>query len=153
MAISIKSSAIAAVLAGAALVSACSPIVRRHGFVPSQTELAQFTPGVTTRAQVLEVLPAPTAGGVTGGNLYYVYSEFHTLGPLTPREVDRQVVAINIGAGDRVTGITRYGQEDGIVVPLSQRVTDDNIADLSFIRQLMGSFGRFDPSALLGGGR
>lgn len=149
MAISIKSGAIAAVLAGAALVSACSPLVRRHGFVPSETELAQFQPGVTTRSEVLEVLPAPTTGGVTGGNLYYVYSEFETFGPFNPREVDRQVVAINIGAGERVTGITRYGQQDGRVVPLSQRVTDDNVADLSFIRQLMGSLGRFDPSALI----
>lgn len=138
-------------LIAAAGIAACSPIIRRHGYVPSEAELAEFTPGVTTRSQVLEVLPAPTTSGVEGnGSLYYVYSEFHTLGPLNPREVDRQVVAINIGAGERVTGISRYGLQDGIVVPLSQRVTDDNVADVSFIRQLMGSLGRIDPSALLG---
>lgn len=138
-------------LVAAAGIAACSPIIRRHGYVPSESELAQFTPGVTTREEVLQVLPAPTTGGMeANGNLYYVYSEFHTVGPLNPREVDRQVVAINIGAGERVTGIARYGLQDGLVVPLSQRVTDDNVADVSFIRQLLGSLGRIDPGALLG---
>lgn len=133
-----------------ALFSACAPIVTRHGFVPSETELAQFVPGQTTRDQVLEVLPAPTTSGATGqGNLYYVYSMFRTLGPFDPKEVDRQIVAINVNAAGIVTGITRYGLADGRVVPLSQRVTADNVADVSFLKQLMGNFGRIDAGSFL----
>lgn len=133
------------------VATACTPIIRRHGFVPSETDLSQLTPGVSTRAEAVELLPPPTALGADGYDMYYVYSEFRTVGPLAPREVDRQIVAIDINTSGVVTGVTRYGLNDGMIVPLSQRVTNGNQADIGFLRQLMGSFGRIDPGALLGG--
>lgn len=133
-------------------VTACEPIVRRHGYIPDEDELMQFVPGVDTRDSVLEQLPPPSAAGtVKGGNVYYVQSRFRTIGPFEPKEVDREVVAITFDAAGTVTGIERFGLEDGRVVALSRRVTDDNIADVSFLRQLMGNIGRFDAGALLGG--
>lgn len=142
---------IAAVLCLCA-ITACSPIKQRHGYLPTTEDLAQLTPGVTTREQALETLPAPTAGGIThGGNIYYVANEFHALGPFNPREIRREVVAITFSPDGRLTGVERYGLQDGQVVPLLRRVTRDNVADMSFIRQLMGNIGRFDPGALLGG--
>ena len=41
--------------------------------------------------------------------------------------------------------------QDGRVVPLSRRVTDDAIADTSFLRQLMGSLGNFDAAGAIAG--
>jgi hypothetical protein len=40
--------------------------------------------------------------------------------------------------------------EDGRVVTLDRRVTDDGIADVGVLSQLLGSFGRIDAGALLG---
>lgn len=141
------------VLALCLTMASCSPIVRRHGFVPTQDDLAQILPGRDTRETVLELLPPPTAGGVVeGGNLYYVFSEFHTVGPFEPREVNREVLALTFNDSDILTGVERYGLQDGIVVPLSRRVTDDNVADTTFIRQLLGNLGRFDPSGVFGEG-
>lgn len=140
---------LAAVLAG---LAACAPIVERHGFIPSESDLAQIVPGRSSRAEALEILPPPTVEGpLADGDLYYVYNEFRTMGPFARREVDRQVLAVDVNGAGIVTGLTRYGLRDGRVVPLVQRVTDDNIADVSFIRQLMGSIGRIDPSRLFGG--
>lgn len=139
-------------LLGLAAIAACAPIKQRHGYVPTGEDLAQLTPGVTMREDALTLLPAPSAGGIShGGNLYYVSNEFHALGPFNPREVRREVVAITFAPDGRLTGVERYGLQDGQVVPLLRRVTRDNVADMSFIRQLIGNVGRFDPSALLGG--
>lgn len=143
-------SAFAAMALG--LTVACTPIVNRHGYVPTEDDLAQFVPGVDTRDAVLDLLPPPTTKGVgENSSLYYVRSEFRTLGPFESKEVSRQVVAINVAENGVVTGISRYGLQDGRVVALSRRVTDDNIADVSFLRQLMGNLGRFDAGALFGG--
>jgi len=49
-----------------------------------------------------------------------------------------------------VRNIERFGLERGQVVTLSRRVTDDNIADTTFIRQLMGNLGRFNAGDFLG---
>lgn len=143
---------LSAVAAVCFAMAACSPIVRRHGFVPDAADLAQLSPGAQSRDEVLALLPPPTAGGVIeNGNLYYVASTFRTFGPMEPREISREVVAITFSPAGRLTGVERYGLEDGIIVPLSRRVTNDNVADMSFLRQLMGNLGRFDASSVLGG--
>lgn len=134
-----------------AAMTACAPIVRFHGYVPPQEELAQVQPGRSTRAEVIELLPAVTTKGMReDGNLYFVRSRFETVGPLEPKEVSRQVLALTFNSAGILTGIETYGLQDGRVVVLNRRVTDDNIADVSFIRQLMGSFGRIDAGALFG---
>ena len=46
--------------------------------------------------------------------------------------------------------IARYTMEDGQVVVLDRRVTEDGISDVSFLSQLFGSFGRMDAGTLLG---
>ena len=40
-----------------------------------------------------------------------------------------------------VANVETYGLQDGRIVPLSRRVTDSNIADLSIIKQLFGNIG------------
>lgn len=141
-----------AAVALAGLVASCSPIMRHHGFVPSASDLAQLQPGRQTRAEVLEALPAPTTGGaINNGNIYYVASSFRTFGPFNPKEVSREVVALTFDGRGVLSRVERFGLEDGIVVPISRRITPGSVADMSFIRQLMGNIGRFDPSAFLGG--
>lgn len=140
-------------IAGVAALCACSPLVQRHGYVPTAEDLAQLTPGAMSRSEALAVLPAPTTQGVVDqGNIYYVASTFEHFGPFPAKETKREVVAITFDAAGRLTGVERYGLEDGQIVPLLRRVTRDNVADMSFIRQLMGNLGRMDPGALLGAG-
>jgi hypothetical protein len=49
-----------------------------------------------------------------------------------------------------VTGVERFGLEDGQVVSLSRRVTDDNIRDTTFVRQLLGAIGNINAGSFLG---
>ena len=133
-------------------IAGCAPIYRNHGFVPAQSELAALQPGQDTRESVTQTIGQPTAGGVLEGNaMYYVASRFRQIGPLEPREIERQVVALNFDDGGVLRNIERYGLSDGRVVPLDRRVTDVGLRDTTFLRQLLGNLGNFDASRVLGG--
>lgn len=132
---------------------ACTPIVRNHGYIPLQEDLALIQVGVDTRESIVASVGPPTAGGVLNGSgFYYVSSKFRHFGAFEPEEIDRQVLAISFNDAGVVTNIERFGLEDGRVVVLSRRVTDNGVRDSTFIRQLLGSIGRFNAGDFLGEG-
>ncbi len=125
------------------VLTACSPIVRNHGYVPSDEDLSLITVGVDTRETVAQSIGAPSAGGVMNGSgFYYVRSRWETRGFSAPDEADRQVVAVTFDEDGVVENIERFGLERGRVIALSRRVTDNSIRNISFIRQLLGNVGR-----------
>ena len=140
---------VAALILGAAL-AACQPILRHHGYVPTDEVLALIEVGRDTRDSVALTIGRPSASGVVNdGGFYYVRSEWRQVGPRRPEETDRQVVAISSDQGGRVENIERFTLQDGQVVPLSRRVTDSNIRNVSFLRQLLGGLGRFNAEQFL----
>ncbi|MBI6629805.1 outer membrane protein assembly factor BamE [Pontibaca salina] len=139
-------------LAGLALLSltACSAVYRNHGYVPTATELSQVTVGKDTRATVVETIGAPTANGVLDDSgFYYISSRLRHFGPMEPKVVDRQLVAISFNNSGVVQNIERFGLEDGRAVPLERRVTSSSVEDKTFLRQLLGNLGRFNPASVL----
>ena len=137
----------------AALAStACSPIDRFHGFAPTDAELSAVQVGQTTRDSIFADFGPPTSEGLLEDNaFYYVSSQFRHFGVLAPRELDRQVLAISFTPSGVVSNIERFTLEDSKIVTLDRRVTDDGIADVSVLSQLLGSFGRIDAGTLLNG--
>ena len=132
------------------LTTACVPIYRNHGFIPFDEDLAALQVGVDTRDSVVAKVGSPTSTGVTTPTgFYYVASRFRHYGPFEPEEVDREVLAISFTSGGTLRNIERFGLENGRVVVLSRRVTDDNLPDTTFLGQLLGNIGNFDPSVLL----
>ncbi len=132
-------------------LGACTPLYRNHGYVPAEEDLAAILPGIDTRDTVADVVGPPTAGGVLNeGGFYYVRSRFRTFGPFEPREIEREVVAINFDAEGIVRNIERFGLEAGRVVQLNRRVTDDNLRDTTFLRQLLGNIGNFAAEDFIG---
>lgn len=142
-----------AVLAVALAVglAACAPQYQNHGYLPPQEDLNQIVVGVDTRASVQENIGVPaTSGMVNESGFYYVRSQRRTIGALAPKVIERQVVAISFNEAGVVTNIERFGLERGQVVPLTRRVTTAGVRDNSFLRQLLGNIGRFNPAALGG---
>ncbi len=141
-------------LAALALIvglTACAPLYRNHGYAPTDSELATLAFGVDTRDSVIAAVGRPTAAGVQGeSSFYYVESRFRLQGPLAPREIEREVLALSFAADGTLGAIERFGLEDGRVVPLSRRTTDLVFADSTFVRQILGNVGRVDTGALLG---
>lgn len=131
-------------------VAGCTPIMRNHGYVPSDAELQEITVGIDSRATVEDVLGTPSAGAfMEGGDIYYVRSQVRHFGMLEPKVVDREIVAISFDGSDVVQNIERFGLEQGRPVVLSRRVTDSSVAGKSFLRQLMGNLGRFNAGEML----
>jgi len=141
---------------GLALIAAlgaasCTTQFRNHGFAPSDADLSQVQVGVDTRETVATRIGTPTTGGVQNGTgFYYVESRFRLFAFQAPREIEREVVAVTFDGAGVVDNIERFGLEQGRVVSLSRRVTQDNVRDTTFIRQLFGSIGQFNAGDFLG---
>ncbi len=137
-------------LALVATIAACSPIYRNHGYVPSEEELAQIEVGTDTRETVGQKIGRPTTSGLLNDvGWFYVQSRYKHFGPREPKEVERQVLAVTFNEAGTVENVARYGLEDGKVVQISRRVTETNVKGLSFIQQILGSFGRIQAGDLL----
>jgi outer membrane protein assembly factor BamE (lipoprotein component of BamABCDE complex) len=78
-----------------------------------------------------------------------VQSLVRTVGPRRPQVTERQVVAISFTEAGVVQNIERFGLEDGNVVVLSRRVTESSVSSRTFVRQLLGNLGNFNPGQLL----
>jgi outer membrane protein assembly factor BamE (lipoprotein component of BamABCDE complex) len=131
-------------------LGACSATFRDHGYTPDDETLNGIVVGVDTRDTVAEVVGQPSSAGILNeGGWYYVSSRYENFTYNAPKEIERQVVAISFDQGGVVQNIERFGLAEGQVVPLSRRVTDSNIKGTTFIRQLLGNFGRLDPTQLL----
>lgn len=138
-------------LAAGLLTASCTATYLNHGFVPPQAEVAALQPGVDTREEVVASLGEPNAEGVLGeDDLYYVESRFRHFGPFAPEEISRQILALNFDGTGVLRNIESYGLEDGRVVPISRRVTDETLRDGTFLRQILGNIGNFDAGTFLG---
>lgn len=128
----------------------CTRMYRNHGYVPSEDELAAVEVGKTTQPQLEELLGRPGSQGVlTGSDWYYVGSRWEHYGATPPREVDRQVVAISFDQAGTVTNVRRFGLNQGRVVVLSQRVTEEGVAGASVLRRIFANVGNFNAGQIL----
>ncbi|MEP3331337.1 outer membrane protein assembly factor BamE [Sedimentitalea sp.] len=132
-------------------IAGCSAIYRNHGYVPTEEDLAKVTVGVDTRDTVAEAVGVPSVSGVLNeSGYYYVSSRLRHYGALEPKVVDRQLVAISFSQSGVVQNIERYGLEDGRVITLNRRVTESSVNDQTFLRQLLGNIGNFNPGTAIG---
>ncbi len=141
----IKSAVVAVSLLVA--VSACTSQYRNHGYVPTEEDLAEVTVGVDTRDTVSETIGAPSAAGVLDSSgYYYVRSRVRHFGARKPEVVERRIVAITFDQRGVVKNVEEYALEDGQAVPISRRVTDNDLDTRGVIAQILkniGSFGGF----------
>ncbi len=141
----------AAIVIAGALLAGCTPMNRFHGFTPTDAELAQVQVGQSTRESVIESFGPPTTNAVFENDaFFYVSSQFRHFGAFAPEEVSREILAISFTQDGVVRNIERFSLEDGQVVVLDRRVTDDGINDVTVLSQLLGSLGRIDAGTLLG---
>ena len=132
------------------LCTACAPTYRNHGYVPSDEDLARIEVGVDTRETVAAEVGRPSAAGLLNDiGWYYVQSRWKHSGAFSPKEEDRQVVAITFTQDGTVENVERFGLEQGRVVALSRRVTESNIKGLSFLTQLLGNIGKLRADQLI----
>lgn len=129
-------------------LASCASIYRDHGYVPTDAEVAEIVVGVDSRESVSDLVGVPSTSGILNDSgYYYVKSRVRHLGALRPKEIEREVLAISFSETGIVQNIERFSLQDGKIVTLSRRVTESSVSDNTFLRQLLGSIGRFAPGA------
>ncbi|OIQ25295.1 MAG: cell envelope protein SmpA [Alphaproteobacteria bacterium MedPE-SWcel] len=147
----VKTALRAALLVGVlASVVACTATYRKHGWIPGPELLGEVVVGVDTRDSVAETVGAPTIDSfVDDSGYYYVTSRMKFYGGRAPQVVSRDLVAITFDQAGVVDSVQRYTLADGRAIPLERRVTDSSLEDKTFLRQLVGNLGNFNPGSFL----
>lgn len=128
-----------------ALTGACSATYDLHGYVPLEEDLAAITPGIDTRDTIEDTIGQPSAAGVMRDEAWF-YSAYRVrnFAYRAPEIIERDVVAISFEEDGTVRNIERFALEDGQVVQLSRRVTENSIREVTFLSQLLRNFGRIN---------
>ncbi|NNU80227.1 outer membrane protein assembly factor BamE [Halovulum dunhuangense] len=140
-----------AILCGFTLVlAACSPIVTVHGYVPSDADLAEITPGTDTIETVAQSVGRPSSTSLLGNReWYYVQTTIEQFTYNPPEVTDRKVVVVSFTDSGVVEEVQTYGLEDGRVVNLSPRVTPTGEERAGALARIFGSLLNFDASSFV----
>lgn len=114
-----------------------------RGFVVDEKIMAELKPGVT-KIQVLEQVGSPSTTSTVGGDAWYYISQRveRKLAFMKPSVKDQRVIAVYFNKGGRLERVADYGLQDGVVFDFISRTTPTGGKEPSFVRNLLGSFGR-----------
>jgi outer membrane protein assembly factor BamE (lipoprotein component of BamABCDE complex) len=136
-------SAALAVLAAALLGAACTPIVRRHGYVPEEMPLSAIQPSVDTKNSVLERYGNPSTSAVFNDETwYYITNVREQLGYLQPQSSARSIVAVRFDDYGRVAEVETFSLADARNPSIVGRSTPTRGRELTILEQLLGNVGR-----------
>lgn len=126
-------------------LGACTPSVAQHGNMLQDYQIQQVAPGVHSRTDVLQLLGSPTTQATFDENVwYYIGRETEKRGILDPEVTKERVIVV---AFDEEGIVQHVAEVDGenIDVPFSRDKTPTHGSELTFMQQLLGNLGRFNP--------
>ena len=133
---SVASVAVAALLAG------CSPVIKNHGYVPVEEDVASIQIGVDTRGSVRRKIVRPGGTGVfRDDGWYYVATQIEHYTYNDPVVLDRRVVAVLFDQNDLVVSVNQYGMDNGKVIDLETDTTPTYGRQLTIVEQLFSNIG------------
>ena len=124
--------------------SGCAETIVKHGHQFRETDIQQITTGMTQDQVKLTLgTPTTTSAIVTGNTYYYIASTEAEKSFLSPRETDRQVVAIYFNQGGTVDQVANYGLKDGKVFDFISRQTPaPGAKDEGLLKSLFRNLGK-----------
>jgi len=132
-----------------ALIGACTPISRSHGFVSAKGAPGDVETGIDTKASVLAKFGNPSTTGVFETDTWYYVSELREqLGYLRPSTQSRTVTTIKFSEDGMVDVVDIYTLEDGNIISMVGRTTPTRGRQLSVIEQLLGNVGALPQGSL-----
>lgn len=150
---------IATLIGTAALLCACNPVLRTHGYIPTDTAKPQAVQAeVDSKASVLSRLGNPSVEGTFNEDLdtdtwYYINSVRERQAYLRPKTNERTITAITFDDDGNVTKVAEYGIQDGRYVNYKDRQTPTRGRELSVLEQIFGTIGRLPTDRLINDGR
>ncbi len=143
------------IAAAAALTSACNPVLRTHGYIPTAEKPQAVNPDTDTKSSVLSRLGNPSVKSTFDEKVeddvwYYISSVRQRYAYLRPQIEDRTITAIHFNPDGQVTKVAEYGLEDGVPVNYVDRKTPTRGRELSVLEQIFGTIGRLPTDRLTG---
>jgi outer membrane protein assembly factor BamE (lipoprotein component of BamABCDE complex) len=137
-------------LLGCLLLSSCgwlapAPTVRGNKIDAEQ--LKELVPGTSTKQDVTAVVGSPTAVATFDDNTWLYISELtqprigRTLG-----ELNQNVVMLSFDQNGVLKTIDKRDEADSVPVSVIARTTPSPGTEASFMQQLLGNIGRFNPT-------
>ena len=140
-----------ALLAVTVAVAACEPVRQTHGYVPAEAYIERIAIGEDSRADVVSKIGRPsTTAAFENDEWYYISRTTQTRAFFAPEATEQKVMVISFDADGTVRGLDRYALADGQVIDLVTRTTPTRGKRLTFLQQLLGNVGRFNPTQILG---
>jgi outer membrane protein assembly factor BamE (lipoprotein component of BamABCDE complex) len=132
------------------LLTSCSwlmppPTLRGNKVDPES--MKELVPGTSTKADVTAIIGSPTARDSFDDNTWLYISEVtqerigRTLGELT-----QNVVVVNFDEKGVLTTVHTLDKNDALPVSVIARTTPSPGTEASFMQQLLGNIGRFNPT-------
>ena len=131
----------------AGFVLSCTTNVKKHGYIPSKTDLDTLTIGRDNRQSVTEKIGLPVTKGLEG-SYYYVRSLFNSPGYKAAELIDRTVVVISFANNDLVKNIETFGIENEKIIRLDYRVTETELKNNNALQQIFRSISGPSASSL-----
>lgn len=128
--------------ASAVALAGCANQVNKHGHHFSDTDIQQVQPGMT-KEQVRVALGTPdTVSSTDGATFYYISSTTKGAMFMSPKEVDRRVLAVYFNPVGTVDRVAHYGLKDGKVFDFISRTTQSHARDETLVKQLFRNLGK-----------
>jgi outer membrane protein assembly factor BamE (lipoprotein component of BamABCDE complex) len=109
-------------------------------------QLKELVPGTSTKADATSLLGSPTQKATFDENSWLYITE--TTRPRVGRTLgvlDQGVVVLTFDERGVLSGVKRYTQADAIPVAVATRTTPSPGTEASFMQQLVGNIGRYNP--------
>lgn len=124
------------------IVSGCSEMNRRHGYTPTDTQLAELQVGVDTQKSVAEKLARPSLVGIENDNSWYYVESLWKQRPISAsKELSREIVVLTFTDDGVLKNVGRLGLQDGQFIVLSRRVSEESVGEPDFITRLFSRIG------------
>jgi len=125
-------------LAGAALLIACAPVISQRGYLPDPAAEATIKTGTDTKTTVQERLGyASTTATFNNDSWYYISATEKQVAFFNPTVLKRQVLAVYFDKQNKVTGVRHYGLKDGHLIAFESRTTPARGRETTFLQELL----------------
>lgn len=133
-----------ALLASAALVSACAPTTMYQGFQAIDAKPQDIKIGTDTKSTVMSRLGSPSQVSTFDPNVWFYISQVMQYESFyRPQVIRRDVVAISFDkSSETVASMSTLSLKDGRVIAFNGRETPTRGRELSALEQLLGTLGQ-----------
>ena len=129
------------------------PLHQARGNLIDNIDYAQLQPGSSTRADVTSLVGTPTTRATFDDNTWIYIGEI-TRPQVAgfPAIMRQEVVVMNFDTNGTLRTLRKLSGKDAVQVAMVSRTTPSPGSEASFLQQVIGNVGRYNPASLLGGG-